>query len=115
LFDEGFNFDVRKLKLRHADITRTQTHTILREPDAASHLCTTAQHAANTCNPYLEINFQSSSTINTVVRIHPTLVQTMGEVGGTCEIIVFFSWMFYFQVFKKRNTQEQNRRIWFLN
>jgi hypothetical protein len=32
----------------------------------------------------------------------------MGEVGGTCEIIVFFSAIAYAIFFNKKNAEEQN-------
>lgn len=36
----------------------------------------------------------------------------MGEVGGTCEIIVFFMGLFYVCMFKKRNITGENKKIW---
>lgn len=53
LWDEGFGWKSKYLKDQYNEVTSINGNTILRVVDPASHLCTTAQFAANSCIPYL--------------------------------------------------------------
>lgn len=49
-----------------------------------------------------------------IVRKYPTLLQMMGEVGGTCEIIVIFSgfiYMFFYFVVKSAYPTEDINKV----
>lgn len=115
LYDEGFDFKDIFLKDSHSDITDIQSNTINRVNDESSHVCTVTEVDNDECIPYVTLNLESSKKMTTTIRIHPTLVGIMGEVGGTCEIIVFFSALAYALLFRAKNVKNENEQIWNLS
>jgi len=63
----------------------------------------------------VQLSLESSKRLTTIVRIHPTMIGTMGEVGGTCEIIVFFSALAYTILYFRRNKKSEEKEIWSLS
>ena len=114
LYDDGLNLKSIFLKSRHNDVTTIQSNTILRVIDANSHICNVGEIESGDCIPYLQLNLESSKRLNNVVRIHPTFIGTAGEVGGTCEIVVFCFAIMYMVFFSGRNRRAEERDIWHL-
>ena len=50
-----------------------------------------------TCQPYLTISVASSGEKKVIVRSYPKFFNTLGEIGGTAEILIIFSCFIYFK------------------
>jgi hypothetical protein len=56
------------------------------------------------CDPYLAMTLSTTKKFTTILRKYPTVLETVGEVGGTCEIIVIACgaiYMFFYFLHKK--------------
>jgi hypothetical protein len=57
----------------------------------------------------------ASRGVTNIVRTRPSLVATMGEVGGTCEIVVIGIGFIYGLIYWRRNMVKENESIWSLS
>jgi hypothetical protein len=113
IHDDEKDFSDKELAFSFIDNDDEKIYSVAR--DFTKVYCAPADVNTANCPPYNVISFRSSGKTLTIVRKYPKFLGTMGEIGGTAELIVIivgFFYMFYnsyFQhLFKRKRVLNHN-------
>ena len=113
IYDDEFDLAERKLRFEYIDHAEETVYTASRLIPKTH--CTMAQIVDFTCLPYITLALRSSGKTVTIVRKYPKILETLGEIGGTGDLIVlFFGFLYAFwnsysmQEFKKKRVLTTN-------
>ena len=93
IIDDEFSFFPRKKRFEFIDKDEESMYAVDR-PLPATH-CTPEQIQRYQCLPYSVLGFTSSGKTQTIIRNYPKFVETLGEIGGTAELVVTLSFVLY--------------------
>ena len=103
IYDDEKDFSDKKLAFTFIDNDDEKIYSTNR--DYTKIICDPGEPNTNDveCPPYKVISLRSSGKTLTIVRKYPKVLGTMGEIGGTAELIVIiigFFYMFYNSYFQ---------------
>lgn len=101
IYDDEKDFGDKELSFSFIDNDDEKIYSIYR--DYTKIYCSAANINTADCQPYTTIKFRSSGKTLTIVRKYPKFLGTLGEIGGTAELIVIivgFFYMFYNSYFQ---------------
>ena len=96
VYDDKLDFFNPKLKIKYADYTLNYKDSVDRHP--AKDRCKPINPKTNidkTCAPYITFNFKSSGVTKVYTRTYSKFFSSLGEVGGTAEILILFATLVY--------------------
>jgi hypothetical protein len=96
IFDDNKDFSSMEQSFNFIDNDDEKIYSVYR--DYTKLICTPAEVDSSTCPPYTVINMRSSGKTLTIVRKYPKFLETLGEIGGTADLIVIvvgFVYLFY--------------------
>lgn len=94
LYDDDTDFGDQKLVAEYLSETENLATSGYRP---AMTTCTMADVISYTCLAYVHVQYQSSARTFVIIRRYSKFFETMGEIGGTIEIIfVTFGFLYYF-------------------
>ena len=96
VWDDSYDFFDKKLKRRSADFFMEDRDFRTRNSSQLHCDASTLDMPYQTgCQPYLTIRLASSAEKYVVVRTYSKFFMTLGEIGGTGEIVILFSALIY--------------------
>ena len=95
IWDDHLDFFDADLRLRYADYQLRLKDEAMRDPDQIH--CTKEMIERNdfSCLPYVHFSFQSSGETTIIRRTYIKFFSSLGEVGGTAEILILLSVLLY--------------------
>lgn len=93
IIDDIYDFSEREVTHSFIDSDYESTYGIKRAIPATH--CTMQEILGLTCAAYMTLTLSSSGKTVSIVRTYPKILGTMGEIGGTTEIIFFLVGILY--------------------
>lgn len=115
LWDIGFGFKEKYLKSSYYEVVGQEGNTLVRNVDPNSHYCNFTQFKTGTCPPYVSIEIISSNKMNVITRTRISLMQIVGNSGGTIEVVFIFLGLVYGAIYWRHNFLYENKVIWSLS
>ena len=97
IWDDNMDFFDAKLRTKYADYTLNFKDNSIRNP--SQFYCTKEmienQNKNLSCQPYIEFSWQSTGQTQVIKRTYSKFFESLGEVGGTSEILTLFVVLLY--------------------
>lgn len=113
LKDDSKDYSDSTLVKNYTELEPSDTTTTVR--DSNDHLCNITQFTYGLCLPYTSIELQTNTKVTTILRKYPTILEVMGDVGGTCEIIMIFSstvYLLFLFLHRLKNSKKELRDMY---